>query len=419
MTTSTTKKRSNPPLITRRLAVFLIGMALAETSTTLTMVQVPVYLREQGADISQIGFFFTMAMIFPLVLRILGGWLSDSIGRIRALAIGSIAGSMAYVAYALAPDWRYAIIGPTFLAITTALVAPSYKAHIADVAPQDGRARIYGISEAVITAAWIVGPPLGGVIAQRLSYRWMFLCAALTFLCAAAIFLILRSTGKATPYTPPGKPTLRSLRSSLLEMLALVLSGGLVAWLLITDGVRDVAAKMSFDLMPVYLSDIAGLSKQSIGFLDGIFGLALAAASIPAGWLIDKTSERLGVVLGMVMLIASRLAFALSSSFGGFAFSWSLLGIGAGLMDPAYSSLIAKGVPAHLRGITFGLLTTSLGIISLPFPWIGSQIWTHFGPKAPFFTTVVLASLAIIPAWFKLIAPKEPPNGESTLATQQ
>jgi hypothetical protein len=53
------------------------------------------------------------------------------------------------------------------------------------------------------------------------------------------------------------------------------------------------------------------------------------------------------------------------------------------------------------------LVVTSLGIISLPSPWIGSQIWTHFGPKAPFFTTVVIGTLAIIPAWLKLVPPEK------------
>jgi MFS family permease len=72
------------------------------------------------------------------------------------------------------------------------------------------------------------------------------------------------------------------------------------------------------------------------------------------------------------------------------------------MFQPALSSLISKAVPQRLRGVAFAFVVTNVGILSLPFPWIGSQIWTHFGPKIPFFVSAALASLIIIPAWFKL-----------------
>jgi MFS family permease len=196
------------------------------------------------------------------------------------------------------------------------------------------------------------------------------------------------------------------MRGSLLKMAALVFSGGLVTWLLITDGVRDVAFRLSFDLMPVYLSDIGGLTSQQIGLLDGFFGIVLVAFSFPAGWYADKTSDRLGLISGLIMVLASRLTFAFAAGFWGFTLSWSMLAMGVAFMDPPIQSLISKGVPQSLRGISYALITTSIGIVSLPSPWIGGQLWNLFGPQAPFLFTVALGSLAIVPAWFKLVVPK-------------
>ncbi len=395
------------PLFTRRLLLVLAGMAFAEAARTMTMVQVPLFLRELGADIRQIGLFFTISLIFPLLLRIIGGWVSDSIGRLRAMLIGALSGLAAYAAYAIAPIWQLALAGPAFIALTTALIFPSYKAFIADETPPDQRGRAFGIAETVITTAWILGPPLGGWIAQNFGYRPMFTAAVGAYLIASLVFWGVMRADPGTVQVGGERPNLDSLRASLRQMLVLMVSGGLVTWLLITDGVRDVAFKLSFDLMPIYLAEIGGLSRQSIGLLDGIFGLALAAASFPAGWLIDRTSERTGVTLGLLAVVLSRLVFALAVSFTGFAGSWILLGIGGGLLDPAYSALVARGVPLRLRGITYGLLATSLGLISLPSPWIGSQIWALFGPKWPFLVTAAAGALAIIPAWGKLVAPRE------------
>jgi len=402
--------KARTPLIPPRLALFLVAMALTEAARTMTSVQIPIYLRELGANIQQIGLFFTISLVFPLLLRILGGWLSDAIGRLRSLALGSLAGVLAYAAYALAPTWQTAILSPALIAAATALVFPSYKAYIADRTDEALRGRVFGLSETIITISWIVGPPIGGWIAQQSGYRWMFLIAMLTFGLAMLLFLLLARDLARDGSAGQISVSLASLRSSFGEILALSLAGGLVTWILIVDGIRDVAFKMSFDLMPVFLRDIAGMTKQQVGLLDGIFGIALALTSLPAGWLVDKTSERLGVVLGIMLTIASRLTFAFAGGFWGFAFSWTLLGMGGGIMDPAYSSLIARGIPSRLRGIAYGLVATSLGIFSLPAPWIGSQLWGWVGPRAPFILTGLLACLAVLPAWFKLALPKASPH---------
>ncbi len=400
-----------PENTTGRLAVFLGAMTLAEMSRTMTAVQIPVYLRELGADIGQIGLFFTISLIFPLVLRIFGGWLSDSFGRLRALTIGSAAGALTYAVYAFARTWEMALLGPAFLACATALIFPSYKAYIADLTTDSNRGRFFGITDAVIYCAWILGPPLGGWIGQTFGYRSMFLGAFGTFSSAALLFYLLHhNSPQLHPSTRVNWP---SLKTSFLEMGGLILAGGLVTWILIVDGVRDIAFKLSFDLMPVFLSDIAGISKAEIGILDGLFGLAIVLSTYPAGILVDRVSERAGIVIGLAAMVLSRLIFAFSAAFGGFAISWILLGIGGGMLDPAGSSLIARGVPRHLRGIAYGLVATSLGIFSLPAPWIGSQIWNNVDPRAPFLLTVLLGLITIIPAWKKLVIPLAVPDGST------
>ena len=394
---------SRGSLLNRRLIVFLGAMVLTELSRTMTMIQIPVFLRELGASIQQIGFFFTISLVFPLLLRIFGGWISDTVGRLPSLIVGSAVGVLTFIAYMLAPNWQIALLGPAILAVTSALIFPSYKSYIADQTNERTRGRVFGISEAVVSMAWIIGPPVGGYIAQNLGYRLMFLAAAVTFGLAMLIFFFLHRTATEQEKFALKKPSLANLRSSFNQMFLLMISGGLVTWILIVDGVRDIAFKMSFDLMPIYLKEIALFSKQEIGYLDSLFGIALVLTTIPAGWLVDKASERVGITLGILIMIISRLVFAVSLSFTGFAFSWILLGAGGGLIDPAGSALIAKGIPIRIRGLAYGLIATSLGIFSLPAPWIGSQVWNAVSPRAPFLLTVVLGMIVIIPAWMKLV----------------
>src|SRR5690606_17555097 len=91
MTTS-----SKSALLTPMLLLFMLAMILANTGGSMYGPLEALYLKELGAGITQIGLFYTISQIVPLLLQILGGWLSDSIGRLRAIAIGSVVGVFVY-----------------------------------------------------------------------------------------------------------------------------------------------------------------------------------------------------------------------------------------------------------------------------------------------------------------------------------
>jgi len=90
---------------------------------------------------------------------------------------------------------------------------------------------------------------------------------------------------------------------------------------------------------------------------------------------------------------------------------WGLAGMGAGISAPAYQSLISKAVPQKNRGMAFGLFSTSLGLISLPAPWIGAQMWERVSPTFPFTVTAVVLLLSVIPIWLKFKLPKVETQG--------
>ncbi len=76
-------------------------------------------------------------------------------------------------------------------------------------------------------------------------------------------------------------------------------------------------------------------------------------------------------------------------------------GLGTGSLMPAYESLISKVVPESKRGLAFGFFGTTLGILSLPMPWIGAQLWERFTPRTPFWFAVTANMISIGIAWFK------------------
>jgi MFS family permease len=164
------------------------------------------------------------------------------------------------------------------------------------------------------------------------------------------------------------------------------------------------------NLFSVYMQDYGGLNFQQIGLTSSIFGLFMMVTVLPAGILADKLGERVGIALGfaLVGLSLGALVFLPYGAYGLYLAGWALAGIGVGLLQPAYQSLISKAVPANLRGTAYGFFSTSLGLVSLPAPWIGGILWKSVSPRFPFLITVAVIFLSIIPVWLKFKLPKPP-----------
>lgn len=390
---------------------FMGTMILANIAAQMIFPLQSLYVQELGASVRQIGLFFTIASIAPLFLQILGGWLSDAAGRLQAIAIGSVAGAGAYLFYIFAPSWQWLLPASVLTAMAVAFVSPSFQAFVAQESTEETRGRVYGATSTMYMVVNIVGPMLGGMIAQGLSFRAVFIVAFALYGVAAVIRVIMArvaSRKSRSEAGQPERPSLSGLRQSLVSVFGLIAAGGLITWIFISDGVRDVAFGLTDQLMPVYLENEMGLSLMQIGSLQSISALVAMALMSPAGWLSDKKGERVGIVGGFALIAAGWSIFLVGTTFWHFIASRIVTGIGWAFIDPAYSSLISKAVPDRLRGTAFGLLSTSLGLISLPAPWLGARLWESVSPIFPFYIPLVAMVVMLPVMWRKFRLPVSP-----------
>jgi DHA1 family multidrug resistance protein-like MFS transporter len=396
------------PLLSGLLILFLTAMIFANIGGSMYGSLMPLYLKDLDASITQIGLFFTLSQVVPLLLQILGGWVSDTLGRLRAIAIGSVFGVIGFIPLILADTWQWLLLAVAIGAIARSLVGPSFDAFIAEHSSEENRGKVFGISQAIFMIVSVIGPPLGGWMAGVYGFKLMLLAAGIFYFIAMIMRLSMAREAAKTATTKTEKLSFSSLKINLAAMFTLIFSGGLITWMLITDGLRDISFQFSENLFPVYMQEVGGLSLQQIGWVMSFFGMAMMLTTIPGGWLSDKAGERVGIALGMI-LMSSALFVLVNIPAGNqwmYYLGWGLAGMGAGVSGPAYQSLISKAVPQKNRGMAFGLFSTSLGIFSLPAPWIGAQMWDRVSPTFPFTVTAIVLLISVIPIWLKFKLPK-------------
>jgi len=393
-------------MVNVNLRWFLLGMILANIAGEMLNSMLSLYLIKLGASVAQVGLVYTVASLVPILLQIFGGWMSDTVGRLRAIAIGSVITVFGYLIFFVSPSWQWVMVGLCVEFVSSSFVAPSFNAYIAEQCDEDVRGRVFGVIQGIYMVVTVIGPILGGILAYRVSFKAMLVAAFIFFLMATLLRVYMALSERFKPERSPEKPSFKGLKTQLVSIFGLLFAGGVLTWIWITDGLLDTSFNLAAQLFPIYLSDIGHLTVEQIGLFGSFFGGACILGNFIGGWLTDKWSERIILVGGFTLLAASLVVMVTATGYFGFLFSRILMGLGDGVLSPAYSSLISRVVPEEKRGLAFGFFGTSLGILSLPMPWIGGQLWEKFSPQTPFWITAIACFIVVPIAWFKFGLPK-------------
>ncbi|MGE5124354.1 MAG: MFS transporter [Acidobacteriaceae bacterium] len=399
--------RETLSIITPTIRWFMLGMVLANIAGAMLYTYMALYLQELGASVGQVGLVFSLASIVPLALQVFGGWLSDTIGRLRTIAIGSTVASLGYIVLALAPTWQWAIAALALEYVSGAAVGPSYAALIADESREEVRGRIFGLTNGIFMVIGVIGPPLAGLLVDWRDYRFMLIVSGGIYWGATLLRIWMARAGRFSHSRPlQVQPViLKEFSRETFKMLGMMLAGGLLTWILVLDGLSDVSSRLSDELQPLYLEQIGGMQVLEIGILKSVFFLAMMLVTPPAGWLSDRIGEHRAISMGFLVSGAGLFALIMARDIFGFSAAGILTGLGYGLIGPAYSSLTSKAVPEKNRGLAYGFFNTSIGLLSLPAPWIGATLWEGLGARVPFLITAIAALISGGFAYFKLRLP--------------
>jgi MFS family permease len=157
-------------LINLNLRWFMLAMILANIAGQMIYSMLSLYLIDLGASVGQVGLVFTIASLIPIILQIFGGWLSDTVGRLRAIAIGSAISVFGYLVFFISPSWEWVMLGLCVEFVSSSFVGPSFSAYIAEQSDEATRGRVYGLTSGIYMVVTVIGPTLAGMLAYRMNF---------------------------------------------------------------------------------------------------------------------------------------------------------------------------------------------------------------------------------------------------------
>lgn len=167
----------SPPATTNRRWITLIVVGLAQLMVVLDATVVNIALPSAQADLGftdgQRQWIITAYSLAFASLLLLGGRLSDLIGRKRTFVIGLIGFAIASALGGAAGTFELLVAARALQGVFGALLAPTALAVLTTTftIPKE-RARAFGVFGAIAGAGGAVGLLLGGVLTEVLDWRW-------------------------------------------------------------------------------------------------------------------------------------------------------------------------------------------------------------------------------------------------------
>ena len=341
----------NRSLIWLGAALFLWGVGEG-----MFLLFQPVYLQQMGASPIEIGVILGAFGAAMTLTHIPAGHLSDRIGRRPLLILAWLVGVAATLIMALAFDLTVLVVG-LLLYGCTAFVASPLDSYTTAARGNWSVGRAITFVSTAFNAGAVMGPILGGRVADHFGFRTVFFMAAGIFVISAVTvsFVGAQPRDHRDPENPP---------AGLLRNRRLI--GFLLVYFLVA-----FAAYVPQPLSPNFLKNQQGLSLSSIGLLISLAYLGTTILNLILG----RMEARLGFLLGQIGVAAFTLLLWRGLDFEWFALGYFLLG--------GYRTLRVLGV-AQVRafvhksqmGLAYGIAEMLAAITTLLAPPLAGYLYS-------------------------------------------
>lgn len=406
------------------LASAMTGSFLAGMANRIFNVSLPTFAEALETDILGMSWTLISYQLATTSLAVVFGRIGDLYGRDRIYIAGFGVMTLSVFLCGTSTGVSQVVIYRTLKGLGAAMIQSTSRVLAMQALPPGAEGRANGFMTTAFQTGFIVGPPLGGLMVEWVS--WRGICFVMVPIGVSGFVLTILNLGRGFPHHEGRRDATLDRVGVLLFVPAVILlvllidtrtSGELLrrwsflpwfgfigiatAFVLRQQRSRDPIvdfglfrnrmfgfssaalyfASMTYAIhdlvMPFYLQDVLRMTPSQIGLLFMASPVVVVALSPLAGTLTDRAGPRLPGTCGVVsMTSAYLLATQLTAST-----HWSvpatvitLTGVGLALFNTPNHAAIIGSAPEGERGLAAGMIQTMFGLAHLVGVSAGSSL---------------------------------------------
>lgn len=384
------------------LAILLMNLFIAFLGIGIVIPVLPTIMNELNLTGSVVGYLVAAFAATQLLVSPIAGRWADQFGRKKMIIIGLLFFSVSEFLFGIGNTVTVLFISRMLGGISAAFIMPAVTAFIADITTIETRSKALGYMSAAISTGFIIGPGIGGFLAE-IGPRIPFFSAAVLALVAAILSIL----------------TLREPERSQAERMVKQ-----------TSGLKRIFAPMYFIAFLIILISSFGLASfESLFslFVDHKFSFSPKdiAIAITGGAIVGAIAQvalfdRLTIYLGEIRLIRYCLIFSailvifmtVVSSYLSILLVTFVIFVGFDLIRPAITSYLSK-IAGNEQGFVGGMNSMFTSIGNVFGPIVGGVLF-DLDLNYPYYFAAVFLVMGIVlslvwkqPAQVQMVKPHE------------
>ncbi|MGC0797718.1 multidrug efflux MFS transporter [Pantoea agglomerans pv. betae] len=378
-------------LISVWFGCFFTGLAISQIIPFL-----PLYLEQLGITGGESlslwsGLTFSITFLVSAAVAPLWGSLADRKGRKLMLLRAAFGMGVVILLQAFVTEAWQLLLLRALMGLTSGYI-PNAMALVAAQVPRERSGWALSCVSTGQIGGVILGPMLGGLLADWVGLRTVFIVTAALLMVSFLVTLFLI---KETGYTPVSKKEKLSGR----EVFRSLDNPKLMLCLFFTTMVIQMCNGSVNPILTLFVRELAP-TAENIAFLSGVIAALPGVSALLAAPRLGRLGDRIGTqrILLATMVISLLLFIAMSfvtstTQLGVLRF---LLGFADGAMMPAVQTLLVRHSRDNITGRIFGYNQSFMYLGNVAGPLLGAAVSAVAGFRWVFFATAVVVLINVL-----------------------
>lgn len=383
---------------------FLICLGISILIPVMPFLRNELHLSAFSMGVMNALFAFAQFVASPIIGRI-----SDRIGRKPILVLGLFLFTVSEYLFAVTNQLVLFDISRLIGGISAAMVVPTEMAFAADITTKKYRARVIGWLSAAFSGGLILGPGLGGLLAN-IDYKLPFWVAGTLGIVSmvAMYFTLPKKLEEQNAAEQEPVDDIEGVLQQDDKMMQILGSSGIILFVLIF--ISSFGLQGFESIYSLFVNQVYHFSLNNIALvltLNGILSLFLQVAMFD--WLVSKLSEKRLIRYCFLISLVGTIWILLAKTKVGVILATLLVFEAFDLIRPAITTMLTKISPRN-QGFINGLNMSLTSVGNVVGPLIsGALLDLH--PSYPYMIVAVFLGISYI-----LTFTIKSPRGGDTLA---
>ena len=369
-----------------------------------------------NVGMTEVGLLFAVFSITDMLGNMVGGALTDFLGRKTMIILGLIISALTSLGMGLVQtlEWFYVMGAISGLFATAA--GPAHEAMLIDILPEKKRSEGFGVMRVAMNLSVAIGPAIGGFIAAY-SYLILFIADTVTSLITALI--VYRVVEESKPEKVEKAEEKTNFKDTFIGYRVVLQDKKFMLFVIIST-ISTLVYSQMYSTLSVYLRDVHGLPETGYGWLMTLNAGMVVLFQFMITRRISDKPPMLILALGSLFYVIGFGMYGFVNVYILFMLAMAIITIGEMVIIPVARAYVGKAAPEDMRGRYSGVMGFSWMIPWAIGPLLAGLIMDNGDPNWIWYGSAILGMVATVGfLWLRNghektpVAPKAEPGLET------